>query len=205
MPNFRSFSVSKMQFFITIFSKHCNTVFYRLIYDTFMKFQMIQKRELTCKINSALHQPRFSLFTFHLCTNKKSSYGQPHFLSLSLHISPDGVAVGENSAVGNAICLNKLHGSSTVGKTHSFSGTEYSTALIKYCAGRSMRTTEKNPSETSKVFVFASSARSCDRCAQTQSGISSTVQQQEQRQDFPGSTTFVPRMMGSTVSITAIK
>ena len=43
--------------------------------------------------------------------------------------SLDGI---ENSLVGNSIFRNRLHGSSSTGLTHSFAGTEYSDALIRY-------------------------------------------------------------------------
>ena len=51
----------------------------------------------------------------------------------------------ENSLTGKAIDLNKLQGSLSLVPTHSLSGTAYSVAHTRYCAGLSILTTEKMP------------------------------------------------------------
>ena len=70
-----------------------------------------------------------------------------------LHFPPRSIfggiyAGGQNSVVGKAIFLNIAQGSSSSGDTHSLSGTQYSVAFIRYCAGRTIRTTENIPRDT---------------------------------------------------------
>ena len=100
----------------------------------------------------------FSTVSFLIKTNKRISgvampsplvfYPlQPH---LPLGLSPfvDVYSGGQNSDVGKGICLKTQQGSSSSALTHSLSGTQYSVALIRYCAGLTILTTEKIPSET---------------------------------------------------------
>lgn len=94
-----------------------------------------------------------------------------------------------------------LQGSSSEGLTHSLSGTVYSVAVIRYCAGRSMRTTEKKPSDTTRNLSSSPPIRLPLTDFVTDSGISSTEQQQQQQ--VCGSTILAFRIIGSTVSNTA--
>ena len=55
---------------------------------------------------------------------------------------------GENSEMGNAMERNSEQGSLGVAETHSLSGMTNSDAVIRYCAGRTTRISEKPPSET---------------------------------------------------------
>ena len=129
-----------------------------------------------------------------------------------------GTVVIPNSLTGNAILRNTPQGSASFGSKHSLSGTEYSLALIIYCAGRTSLTIEKSPTvaiSTRSHPSFISPARD----AAMTLGISMTVptgcplQPQLQAQGLQGlqglhgihemSTTFRSSTIGSTASTTA--
>ena len=99
-----------------------------------------------------------------------------------------------------------LQGSSSSVFIHSLSGTQYSVALIRYCAGRSIRTTEKIPKETLKNLSPSWLSQSVpDTVEDTQSGI--TLQQHPtlHTQQSLRSLTLTLRIIGSTTSAFAHK
>ena len=110
---------------------------------------------------------------------------------------------GLNSHTGNAILLKILQGLSSSAVIHSLSGTAYSVALMRYCAGRTIRTIEKIP-------MVTTSSRSClsppPKCPSIPRAILSGMSSQQQQQHGLHScfsTIFVDKMMGSTISTTA--
>ena len=62
-----------------------------------------------------------------------------------------GVGAGVNSAMGNAMWRKRSQGFSGVADTHSLSGMTNSAALMRYCAGRTRRTSEKMPRDTTSL------------------------------------------------------
>ena len=81
--------------------------------------------------------------------------GYQPFLQVQSHVPPTerfaGVHLpGANSSMGNAILRNASQGEPVSVTQHSLSGTLNSTALTRYCSGRSMRMTEKNPRDTAR-------------------------------------------------------
>ena len=123
---------------------------------------------------------------------------------------------GENSEIGNDMERNSEQGSLGVAETHSLSGMTNSDAVIRYCAGRTTRISEKTPSETVRTRRWrgawfpphpqaggASQASGADRQAAMDSGISPARPSGMQAQSH-GSMTRQPSTMGSTTSTTAV-
>ena len=134
---------------------------------------------------------------------------QPHLPWRS--IKADGAAPPQNSFAGNGILRNTRQGSSSSTGVHSFSGMQHSTAWIIYCAGRTMRTTEKIPSETvryrlpfSPRYAPSSKFKGDSKEESTDLGRSFSLQQQQQLHSDTCSTILVPKITGVTTSTIAL-
>ena len=109
---------------------------------------------------------------------------------------------GENSFIGNSIARNTEQGSSLSTYSHSFSGTEYSVALIRYCSGRSILVTEKKPIDTARKRS-PGSVRSPETLPEMCPGTSLAEQQQQQQEHCCLSRMRVVSITGSASSTTA--